>query len=91
MPAFAARRLLLVQRQQDTLTLVGQEGAPALKRVLWYAERNRIPYRWLDPAARTDEEEIRVFLSITRALVRESHGISSGIKRKACRTTCIES
>ena len=61
MPAFAARRLLLVQRQQGTLTLVGHEGAPALKRVLEYAERNRIPYRWLDPAERANKEEIRKF------------------------------
>src|SRR6202043_2928957 len=50
LPAFAARRLLLMQRQQGTLTLVGQEGAPALQRLLEYAERNRIPYRWLNPA-----------------------------------------
>ena len=57
--AFAARRLLLMQRQQGTLTLVGHEGAPALQRVLEYAERNRIPYRWLDPADHAKEEEIR--------------------------------
>ena len=50
LPAFAARRLLLMQRQQGTLTLVGHEGAPALQRLLEYAERNRIPYRWLNPA-----------------------------------------
>ena len=59
LPAFAARRLLLMQRQQGTLTLVGHEGAPALQRVLEYAERNRIPYRWLDPADHAKEEEIR--------------------------------
>ena len=45
LPAFAARRLLLMQRQQGTLTLVGHEGAPALQSVVEYAERNRIPYR----------------------------------------------
>jgi thioredoxin reductase (NADPH) len=59
--AFAARRLLLMQRQQGTLTLVGHEGAPALQRVLEYAERNRIPYRWLDPAARDQNEQIRAY------------------------------
>jgi len=59
LPAFAARRLLLIERQQGTLTLVGHEGAPALQRILEYAERNRIPYRWLDPADRTQKEEIR--------------------------------
>jgi thioredoxin reductase (NADPH) len=57
-PAFAARRLLLMQRQQGTLTLVGPEGAPRLRRVLEYAERNRIPYRWLDPADAARRAEI---------------------------------
>jgi thioredoxin reductase (NADPH) len=41
LPAFAARRLLLTRRQQGTLTLAGHEGAPALLRMLEYAERNR--------------------------------------------------
>lgn len=59
LPAFAARRLLLMQRQQGTLTLSGHEGAPALQRVLEYAERNRIPYRWLDPADHAPNEELR--------------------------------
>ena len=31
----------------------------ALQRVLEYAERNRIPYRWLDPADRTHKDEIQ--------------------------------
>jgi thioredoxin reductase (NADPH) len=57
--AFAARRLLLMRRQQGTLTLVGREGAPILQRVLEYAERNRIPYRRLDPADPAQVEEIR--------------------------------
>ena len=59
LPAFAARRLLLMQRQQGTLTLVGHEDAPALQSVVEYAERNRIPYRWLDPADLGEKEEIR--------------------------------
>jgi thioredoxin reductase (NADPH) len=59
LPAFAARRLLLMQRQQGTLTLVGHEGAPRLQRVLEYAERNRIPYRWLDPADSAQKGEIQ--------------------------------
>ncbi len=57
--AFAARRLLLIRRQQGTLTLMGQEGAPALQRLLEYADRNRIPYRWLDPADPVQNAEIR--------------------------------
>jgi thioredoxin reductase (NADPH) len=59
LPAFAARRLLLMQRRQGTLTLVGQEGAPRLQQILEYAERNRIPYRWLDPADSAQNEEIQ--------------------------------
>jgi thioredoxin reductase (NADPH) len=59
LPAFAARRLLLMQRQQGTLTLVGHEGSAVLQRLLEFAERNRIPYRWLDPADPTQSEEIR--------------------------------
>jgi thioredoxin reductase (NADPH) len=59
LPAFAARRLLLMQRQQGTLTLVGREGAPGLQRILEYAERNRIPYRWLDPANSAQKGEIQ--------------------------------
>lgn len=59
LPAFAARRLLLMRRQQGTLTLVGREGAPALQRLLEYAERNRIPYRWLEADEHAEEKEIR--------------------------------
>jgi thioredoxin reductase (NADPH) len=59
LPAFAARRLLLMQRQQGTLTIVGREGSPVLQRLLEFAERNRIPYRWLDPADPTQTEQIR--------------------------------
>ena len=59
LPAFAARRLLLMQRQQGTLTLMGHEGAPALQKVLEYAERNRIPHRWLDPGDHAQKEQIR--------------------------------
>jgi thioredoxin reductase (NADPH) len=57
LPAFAARRLLLLRRQQATLTLVGEEGAPALRNVVEYAERNRIPYRWLDLAGCAEAPE----------------------------------
>jgi thioredoxin reductase (NADPH) len=76
LPAFAARRLLLMRRQQGTLTLVGNAGAPALQRLLEYAERNRIPYRWLDPAEPTQQEEIRargLEGSAVKAVVRGKH------------------
>jgi thioredoxin reductase (NADPH) len=59
LPAFAARRLLLMQRRQGTLTLIGHEGAPRLQQILEYAERNRIPYRWLDPADSAQKAEIQ--------------------------------
>lgn len=59
LPAFAARRLLLMRRQQGTLSLVGPEHSSRLQQLLEYAERNRIPYRWLNPADSSQSEEIR--------------------------------
>jgi thioredoxin reductase (NADPH) len=76
LPAFAARRLLLVRRQQGTLTLVGHEGAPVLQRMLEYAERNRIPYRWLDPEDPAQKKEIPAIAadgSGVRVVVRGRH------------------
>ena len=93
MPAFAARRLLLVQRQQGTLTLVGHEGAPALKRVLEYAERNRIPYRWLDPAERANKEEIRKFDadgSGVKVIVRGRHVLHEPTVAEVARALGLE-
>ncbi|HEV2362903.1 MAG TPA: FAD-dependent oxidoreductase [Caulobacteraceae bacterium] len=58
LPALAARRLLLMERQEGALILVGEEGAPRLQRISAYAERNRIPWRWLDPADPAHAEEI---------------------------------
>jgi thioredoxin reductase (NADPH) len=69
LPAFAARRIMLMQRQQGTLTLVGREGAPTLRRVIEYAERSRIPYRWLDPADDRQKEAIR-------AIAAEGSGVT---------------
>lgn len=56
--SFAVRRELLIRRQQGTLTLVGTEDEPALRRVLLYAERNRIPYRWIDPSDPDQRKDI---------------------------------
>jgi thioredoxin reductase (NADPH) len=75
-PAFAARRLLLMQRAQATLTIVGHEGAPTLQVLLEYAERNRVPYRWLDPSNPSQREEIRARAgdgSGVRVVVRGRH------------------
>lgn len=93
MPAFAARRLLLVQRQQGTLTLVGHERAPALQRVLEYAERNRIPYRWLDPADRANKEEIRKFEadgSGVKVVVRGRHVLHEPTVAEVARALGLE-
>jgi thioredoxin reductase (NADPH) len=76
LPAFAARRLLLMQRAQGTLTLVGSGGAPALQALLEYTDRNRIPYRWLDPDNATQGDEIRARVgegSGVRVVVRGRH------------------
>jgi thioredoxin reductase (NADPH) len=76
MPAFASRRLMLMRRQQGTLTLVGSGRAPALQKLLEYAERNRIPYRWLDPADPKQLEEIRTRGfegSAVKAVIRGKH------------------
>jgi thioredoxin reductase (NADPH) len=67
--AFAARRLLLIRRQQGTLVLVGSETAPTLQRVVQYAERNRIPYRWAGPAERAQGEDVRASTDGTDATV----------------------
>lgn len=76
LPSFAARRLLLMQRQQGTLTLVGREGLPLLQRLLEFSERNRIPYRWLDPTDPTQQEQIRargLEISAVQVIVRGRH------------------
>ena len=59
MAAFAARRLMLTRRQQGTLILVGPQGPASLAKVREYAERNRIPYRELDPADPAHADEIK--------------------------------
>ena len=73
LPAFAARRLLLIQRQQGTLTLVGPESAPTLQRVREYAERNRIPYRWIDSSDLNQGRETSADGSAAKVVVRGRH------------------
>jgi thioredoxin reductase (NADPH) len=93
LPAFAARRLLLMQRQQGTLTLVGYERAPALQRVLEYAERNRIPYRWLDPADPSQREEIRsrgLEGSQVKVVVRGRHVLNEPSVAEVARSLGLE-
>ena len=74
--AFAARRLMQIQRQQETLVLIGPAEAPALRRVLVYADRNLIPYRWIDPAdprQRADIPPIAAAGDGVRVVVRARH------------------
>jgi thioredoxin reductase (NADPH) len=76
LPAFAARRLLLMQRQQGTLTIVGREGSALLQQLVEFAERNRIPYRWLDPEKPTEREQIEARAldpSAVQVVVRGRH------------------
>jgi len=93
LPAFAARRLLLMQRQQGTLILVGQERAPALQRLLEYAERNRIPYRWLNPDDPLQREEIRARAlegSAVKVIVRGLHVLQEPSVTEVARALGLE-
>ena len=57
--AFSARRMVLMRRGQTTLTIIGREGATELQHLLEYADRSRIPHRWLDPDDPATAAEIR--------------------------------
>jgi thioredoxin reductase (NADPH) len=48
--AFAARRQLLMRGVVASLTIIGREDDSELLHLLEFADRNRIPYRWLDPS-----------------------------------------
>lgn len=48
-PAFAARRQLLMQTAAATLTFVGRWGVRSGLGLLEFVDRNRIPHRWLQP------------------------------------------
>ena len=47
---FAARRELLMMTAAPTLTLIGPETSQSMERLQAFSARNRLPYRWLDPA-----------------------------------------
>jgi len=93
LPAFAARRLLLMRRQQGTLTLVGRAEAPALQGLLQYAERNRIPYRWLDPTDSAQKKEIPARAAdgtTVRVVVRGRHVLSEPSVAEVARALGLE-
>ena len=53
--SFAARRKILMRSAAATLTIIGPEASGHVLHLREFAERNRIPHRWLepdDPAAR---------------------------------------
>ena len=93
LPSFAARRLLLMQRQQGTLTLVGREGSPVLQRLLEFSERNRIPYRWLDPADPAQREQIQargLEASGVQVIVRGRHALREPSVAEVARALGLE-
>jgi len=56
--AFAARRQLLMHSMVAALTIIGPENDSKVLKLLEFAERNRIPYRWLDPGDPHDAPSI---------------------------------
>ena len=47
--AFAARRQLLMQIGLGSLTIVGSDQNSKTSRLIEFSDRNRIPFRWLNP------------------------------------------
>jgi thioredoxin reductase (NADPH) len=93
LPAFAARRLMLMKRHQGTLRLIGHENAPALRRISEYAERNRIPYRRLDPANPAEAAEIKACAGTgegTKVIVRGRHVIEEPSVTEVARALGLE-
>jgi len=56
--AFAARRQILMLSAVASLTIIGREEDAEALRLLEFADRNRIPYRWLDPHNPSDTSAI---------------------------------
>jgi thioredoxin reductase (NADPH) len=77
--AFAARRLIEVQRRQGTLIIIGSLHAASVRDTIAYAERNRIPYRWIDPddpQQRAEIPPIAAGAEGVRVVVRGRHVLS---------------
>ncbi len=81
--AFAARRQILMLSAVASLTIIGREEDAEALRLLEFVDRNRIPYRWLDPHNPSDTSAIatcgspegdtfRVVLDRRRTLERPS-------------------
>ena len=54
-PAFAARRRILIEQEEGGLTLVGSEQDAEALRIREFVTRNRIPFHWVE---RSDQEAI---------------------------------
>jgi thioredoxin reductase (NADPH) len=90
LPAFAGRRLLLIQRQQGTLALVGPESAPTLQGVREYAERNRIPYRWIDSSDLNQGRATSADASVAKVVVRGRHVLQEPSVAEVARALGLE-
>ena len=80
--AFAARRLIEVQRGQGTLIIIGSLHAASVRDTIAYAERNRIPYRWIDPddpQQRAEIPPIAAGAEGVRVVVRGRHVLSEPV------------
>jgi thioredoxin reductase (NADPH) len=56
--AFAARRQLLMRGVVTSLTIIGRKNDSEVLHLLEFSDRNRIPYRWLDPGNPHDASSI---------------------------------
>jgi thioredoxin reductase (NADPH) len=56
--AFAARRQLLMRGVVASLTIIGREDDSEVLHLLEFLDRNRTPYRWLDPGNPRDASSI---------------------------------
>jgi thioredoxin reductase (NADPH) len=56
--AFAARRQLLMRGVVASLTIIGRESDSEVLHLLEFSDRNRVPYRWLDPGNPHDASSI---------------------------------
>jgi thioredoxin reductase (NADPH) len=58
LPAFLARRAVLVDGASGSLRIIGSRFSPETRRVREYLARSRIPHEWLDPERDVAVEEI---------------------------------
>ncbi len=64
--AFAARRKMLIDKGEGGLTIVGSDSDPTTVRLLEFAGRNGIPYRFVDRADEAGLSELRESCELPR-------------------------